>query len=80
MSEQIYEYRWGNNKDAVGRNRLQFKGRKCRLLKKAGLNSCFVQFIDTGENLNCSCNAIRKAKNVKKLHKCGDGRPVNCVD
>lgn len=61
MTEQLYEYRWGNNKDARGRYRLQFKGRKCRVLVRGKMNSCCVEFIDTGEQLNTSRNALRKA-------------------
>lgn len=62
MSEQLYEYRWGNNKDAVGRYRLQFKGRRCTVTARGALNSCAVRFEDTGEILNTSRNALRKAK------------------
>lgn len=62
MSEKLYEYRWGNSKDAVGRHRLQFKGRRCRIVVRGAMNSCMVRFEDTGETLVCSRNALRKAK------------------
>ena len=60
MTEQLYIYRCGNSKDAVGRFRLQFKGRKCRLLARGTMNNRLVEFIDTGEHLNCSGNALKK--------------------
>ncbi len=64
MSEQLYIYRWGNDKDIVGRIRMQWKGRKCRLLIRGKMNQCLVEFIDTKERvrLNCSRNALRKVK------------------
>lgn len=60
MAEQLYKYRCGNNKDPVGRHRLRWKGRKCRLLAWAKMNTRFIQFIDDGELLSCSGNALRK--------------------
>jgi len=57
---QLYVYRCGNNKNAVGKYRLQFKGRKCVVFARGKLNSCAVKFCDTGEILNCSRNALRK--------------------
>ena len=62
MTEQLYEYRWGNNKDAVGQFRLQWKGRKCKVLLRAKMNSCLVKFIDTGEEVITSRNALRRVK------------------
>ena len=62
MSEQLYVYIWGNNKDKVGRNRLRFKGRTCRVLHRGKMNSCAIEFTDTGEQLCCSRNALRKVE------------------
>lgn len=60
MKEQLYKYVWGNNKNTVGRIRLAYKGRTCRLLACASMNSRFIEFIDNGEQLCCSGNALRK--------------------
>ena len=60
MTEQLYTYQWGNDKDPVGRYRLQFKGRKCRVLVRGKMNSCLIKFIDNDEQLNTSRNALRK--------------------
>lgn len=57
----IYKYVWGNNKTPLGRHRLQWKGRTCRVLVRGKMNSCLVEFTDNGEQLNCSRNALRKA-------------------
>ncbi len=62
MTEQLYQYRWGNNSSETGRNRLQWKGRKCRVLVRGTLNSCMVEFVDTKERVVISRNALRKAK------------------
>ena len=59
---QQYEYRWGNDITAVGKYRQQFKGRKCVVFARGKLNSCAVKFLDNGEILNCSRNALRKAR------------------
>jgi len=64
MAEQLYKYRWGNNRDETGRHRLQFKGRKCTITARGKKNSVCLRFIDNGELLNTSGNALRKeAKN-----------------
>lgn len=64
MVDQLYKYAWGNDSDVVGRVRKKnFKGRKCRVLVRGKLNSCLVRFIDNGEQLNCSRNALRKVNN-----------------
>jgi len=60
--EQLYEYRWGNHKTAAGKFRLQFKGRTCKILARGKLNSRLVQFVDNGELLNCSGNALMRRK------------------
>lgn len=56
-----YYYRWGNTKSAVGKYRMQYKGRRCQIVARGKLNSCCVMF-EGGELLNCSRNAIRKVK------------------
>ena len=56
-----YIYRWGNTNTAVGKFRMQFKGRKCRIIARGKLNSCAVEF-ENGEILNCSRNAIVKVR------------------
>ena len=63
MTEQLYKYVWGNNKTYEGRLRLRFKGRVCKVLIRSKMNSALVEFIDNGEQLNCSRNALRKSKN-----------------
>lgn len=61
MSKQLYVYSWGNTRNAAGQFRQQFKGRLCEILIRGTLNARLVRFIDTGELLNCSGNALRKA-------------------
>ncbi len=63
-NDQFYIYHFGNNKTKLGRHRLQWKGRKCRVVAWGGMNSCAVEFIDNGEQLNCSRNALRKIDNA----------------
>jgi len=76
MNEQVYRYAWGNDKDAVGRFRLQFKGRRCRVIARGKMNSCAVKFLDTGEILNTSRNALRKvAKTIDHRPQTTDYRP-----
>ena len=60
MSEQFYRYVWGNKKTSVGRHRLRFKGRKCKVIAWGVLNSVEIEFIDNSERLCCSRNALRK--------------------
>ncbi len=62
MSEQLYSYRWGNKKTELGRFRMQFKGRKCRVLIRGVMNSCLIRFVDNGMQLYTSRNALRKVK------------------
>ena len=57
MSEQLYKYVWGNLPC-----RLQWKGRTCRVLVWGKKNTVMVEFVDNGELLNTSRNALRKAK------------------
>jgi hypothetical protein len=72
--EQIYVYRWGNSpreidgkgfisrgkENAVGRYRKQFKGKKCRLIKRATMNSCLIEFVESKIRIITSMNAIKK--------------------
>ena len=54
-TEQLYIYCWGNNPV-----RATFKGRRCRVVVRGKMNSCLIEFLDTGEQLNTSRNALRK--------------------
>ena len=63
MNRQIYIYFRGSDRDVVSRYRKQFKGRKCRLLATGGKNSVTVRFLDNGEQLCTSLNALRKYAN-----------------
>lgn len=62
MIEQLYYYAWGNNADAVGRWRLQYKGRECRVIFRGKMNSCLIEFVDNKEKVCCSRNALRKVR------------------
>jgi hypothetical protein len=53
--ERLYRYCWGNNS-----RRKQFKGRVCRVLARGAMNSCLLEFTDTGERVVTSRNAIRR--------------------
>lgn len=53
--EQLYKYHWANNPV-----RARMKGRTCRVLVRGKMNSCLIEFIDTGEHCNTSRNALRK--------------------
>ncbi len=62
MAEQLYKYVWGNNNSAAGIYRKRhLQGRLCRILARGSMNSCLIEFVDNGEQLNCSLNALRKA-------------------
>jgi len=62
MAEQLYEYRWGNDKDPVGRHRLQFKGRRCTVYARGTMNTVGIRFVDNNEPLSTSGNALRKVE------------------
>jgi len=62
MIESFYIYRFGSMVNAVSRYRLRWKGRRCRLLARGKLNSCLLEFPDTGERLCTSRNALRKVE------------------
>jgi len=57
MAEQLYRYCWGNNA-----KRAKLKGRICRVLKSGRLNTAMLEFIDNGERVTSSKNAIRRVK------------------
>ena len=57
----VYRYVWGNDENAAGRFRMQFKNRLCRIAVQKR-STVLVVFLDNGELLNTSLNAIRKAK------------------
>jgi len=57
MSEQLYEYRWGNNE-----KRATMKGRACRVLSRGKKNSCMIEFIDNGQQECVSRNSLRRKK------------------
>lgn len=61
---RLYIYHWGNTKDAVGKWRMRFKGRTCRILaRNQAFNTVLIEFLDDGKMLNTSLNAIRLVKN-----------------
>jgi hypothetical protein len=55
MPEQLYVYRWANNPV-----RQKMTGRTCRVLARGKMNTCMIEFIDTGERTTTSRNALRK--------------------
>lgn len=59
---ETYIYRWGSQANAVSRHRLFYKGRKCKVIARGKMNSCAVQFLDNGEILNTSRNALQKSR------------------
>jgi len=61
----IYTYAFGSDANAVSRHRLRWKGRPCRVVARGGLNTVMVEFLDNGERLTCSRNAIRRKKGAK---------------
>jgi len=60
MTEQLYAYRWGNNP-----KRATLKGRTCRVLGRAKMNTCLIEFVDGGQREIVSRNAIRKVTPVR---------------
>ena len=51
----LYVYRWGNNPV-----RAKMKGRICKVICRGKMNSCTIEFIDSGERCITSRNALRK--------------------
>lgn len=62
MSERSYVFRWGSNANAVSRYRLRWKNRTCRVLVRGKMNTCMVRFLDDGELLVTSRNALERVK------------------
>jgi len=60
MADQIYIYCFGNTRTALGRSRLRYKGKKCKVIAWGGMRTCLVEFLETGERITCSRNALRK--------------------
>lgn len=59
-TDKTYIYKWGNKKTLSGRKNLKFKGRKCKVIDfNPQTNSVLIEFLDNGERLNCSRNAIK---------------------
>ena len=57
MNEPIYVYRWGNNPV-----RAKLKGRRCKVIARGTLNSCMIEFLDTGDRFITSRNALQRDK------------------
>lgn len=53
----IYYYAWGNNE-----KRALLKGRRCVLIARGSMNSVLIEFLDNGERVCTSGNALRKVK------------------
>ena len=58
-SQPLYRYVWGNNPV-----RATFKGRTCRVLIRAKMNTCMIEFVDNHERTITSRNAIRKIRDA----------------
>jgi len=52
----VYIYRWGNNKV-----RSRFKGRRCQVVARLAMGSALMKFVDNGELLVSSRQALRRA-------------------
>ena len=52
--EQLYKFIWGNNPD-----RAKMKGRICKVIARAKMNSCWIEFIDNGQQECVSRNSLR---------------------
>ena len=57
MMEKVYTYAWGNNA-----KRATMKGRKCVLLAVGNLGSCWIRFLDNGQEEIVSRRALRKVR------------------
>lgn len=55
MNAQVYIYRWGNNA-----KRAELKGHECIVLARGTMNSVLIRFLDSGEQVVTSRNAIRR--------------------
>ena len=54
-NEQLYKYNWGNNE-----KRRAMRGRICRVIARAKKNSCWIEFLDNGQQECVSRNSLRK--------------------
>lgn len=58
MAKQLYKFCWGNNL-----KRQTMKGRICRVIARAKkMNSCMIEFTDSGQLECVSRNSLRKVK------------------
>jgi hypothetical protein len=55
-TETVYVYRWRNNP-----RRAELYGRVCVVEARGRMNTILLRFIDTGERVTTSGNAIRRA-------------------
>jgi len=53
--EALYCYAWGNNPV-----RAKLKGRICRVIARGKMNTVMIEFIDIGERVTTSRNALRR--------------------
>lgn len=60
-NEQLYVFCWGNNPQ-----RALMKGRRCRVLCRGKMNSCKIEFIDSGHTACVSRNALRKVEDEQR--------------
>ena len=60
----LYVFAWKNNP-----KRAAMRGRPCRVLARGSLNSCLIEFIDTGQREIISRNALRKLKLSASIHR-----------
>jgi hypothetical protein len=56
VTDEIYTYGWGNNT-----RRAELKGRECVVLARGTMNSILLRFLDTGEQIVTSRNAVRRS-------------------
>ena len=59
----LYIFAWKNNP-----KRAAMRGRPCRVLARGSLNSCLVEFTDTGQREIISRNALRKLIPAASIH------------
>jgi len=57
MEEQLYTYHWCSNEKQVS-----MKGRTCKVIARAKMNSCWIEFLDNGQQECVSRFALRKIK------------------
>lgn len=54
---RTYVYYWGNNP-----KRASMKGRRCRLLGCAAMNTVFIEFLDNGQREVTDRRALRRVR------------------